>query len=159
MKSMCVCCILSIPIQSSCFLNVLVYCMEIPVNQLLFDRLTCVYTSCKVEENHVSAEELGKGINQDPQIILKNEMVLLKVHYSHICFLSTSKQPEYDIKFLFWLPDFRFWSHCFFTISIYWRIYWWPGGKIHVLVLYRKSWNTASCIALFQEFHVICCYK
>ncbi|KAG2546042.1 cyclin-H1-1-like isoform X1 [Panicum virgatum] len=40
--------------------------------------LTCVYTSCKVEENHVSAEELGKGIQQDHQIILDNEMILLK---------------------------------------------------------------------------------
>ncbi|KAM0880510.1 hypothetical protein ACQ4PT_033539 [Festuca glaucescens] len=40
--------------------------------------LTCVYSSCKVEENHVSAEELGKGINQDHQIILNNEMIVLK---------------------------------------------------------------------------------
>ncbi|CAL4927210.1 unnamed protein product [Urochloa decumbens] len=40
--------------------------------------LTCVYASCKVEENHVSAEELGKGIQQDHEIILNNEMVLLK---------------------------------------------------------------------------------
>ncbi|KAF8674259.1 hypothetical protein HU200_048080 [Digitaria exilis] len=40
--------------------------------------LTCIYISCKVEENHVSAEELGKGIKQDHQIILNNEMVLLK---------------------------------------------------------------------------------
>nr|CDI66493.1 Cyclin-H1-1 [Saccharum hybrid cultivar R570]CDI66498.1 Cyclin-H1-1 [Saccharum hybrid cultivar R570]CDI66571.1 Cyclin-H1-1 [Saccharum hybrid cultivar R570] len=40
--------------------------------------LTCVYASCKVEENHVSAEELGKGIQQDHQIILNNEMILLK---------------------------------------------------------------------------------
>lgn len=40
--------------------------------------LTCVYVSCKVEENHVSAEELGKGIQQDYQIILNNEVVLLK---------------------------------------------------------------------------------
>ncbi|RLN39506.1 hypothetical protein C2845_PM01G28870 [Panicum miliaceum] len=31
-----------------------------------------------VEENHVSAEELGKGIQQDHQIILNNEMILLK---------------------------------------------------------------------------------
>ncbi|KAI3841763.1 hypothetical protein MKX03_035632 [Papaver bracteatum] len=38
--------------------------------------LTCVYTSCKVEENHVSAEELGKGIQQDHQVILNNEMSL-----------------------------------------------------------------------------------
>uniref|UniRef100_A0A453HC43 Cyclin-like domain-containing protein n=1 Tax=Aegilops tauschii subsp. strangulata TaxID=200361 RepID=A0A453HC43_AEGTS len=40
--------------------------------------LTCVYASCKVEENHVSAEELGKGIQQDHQIILNNEMIVLK---------------------------------------------------------------------------------
>lgn len=42
-------------------------------------RLTCVYTSCKVEENHVSAEELGKGIQQDHQMILNNEMIVLQV--------------------------------------------------------------------------------
>ncbi|MCL7041649.1 hypothetical protein MKW94_021146 [Papaver nudicaule] len=29
--------------------------------------LACVYTACKVEENHVSAEELGKAIQQDYQ--------------------------------------------------------------------------------------------
>uniref|UniRef100_A0A0D3DCG8 Cyclin-like domain-containing protein n=1 Tax=Brassica oleracea var. oleracea TaxID=109376 RepID=A0A0D3DCG8_BRAOL len=27
--------------------------------------LTCVYAACKIEENHVSAEEIGKGIKQD----------------------------------------------------------------------------------------------
>jgi len=54
-----------------------------------------------VEENHVSAEELGKGIQQDHQIILNNEMILLKVCHFHILFFySISKQPEYDIKFL-----------------------------------------------------------
>ena len=42
-------------------------------------RLTCIYSSCKVEENHVSAEELGKGIQQDHQIILNNEMIVLQV--------------------------------------------------------------------------------
>ncbi|XP_075094615.1 cyclin-H1-1-like isoform X2 [Nicotiana tabacum] len=26
--------------------------------------LTCIYAACKAEENHVSAEELGKGIGQ-----------------------------------------------------------------------------------------------
>uniref|UniRef100_A0A453HBG6 Cyclin-like domain-containing protein n=1 Tax=Aegilops tauschii subsp. strangulata TaxID=200361 RepID=A0A453HBG6_AEGTS len=46
--------------------------------------LTCVYASCKVEENHVSAEELGKGIQQDHQIILNNEMIVLKVCHFHI---------------------------------------------------------------------------
>ncbi|XP_058088823.1 cyclin-H1-1 isoform X2 [Magnolia sinica] len=40
--------------------------------------LTCVYASCKVEENHVSAEELGKGIQQDHQVILNNEMIVLQ---------------------------------------------------------------------------------
>lgn len=40
--------------------------------------LTCIYCSCKIEENHVSAEELGKGIQQDHQIILNNEMIVLQ---------------------------------------------------------------------------------
>ncbi|KAE8678173.1 Cyclin-H1-1 [Hibiscus syriacus] len=38
--------------------------------------LTCVYAACKIEENHVSAEELGKGISQDHQMILNYEMSL-----------------------------------------------------------------------------------
>ncbi|GAB2218721.1 hypothetical protein Droror1_Dr00001950 [Drosera rotundifolia] len=40
--------------------------------------LTCVYSACKIEENHVSAEELGKGIQQDHQVILNNEMLVLQ---------------------------------------------------------------------------------
>ncbi|CAA7024708.1 unnamed protein product [Microthlaspi erraticum] len=40
--------------------------------------LTCVYASCKIEENHVSAEEIGKGIKQDHHIILKYEMAVLQ---------------------------------------------------------------------------------
>ncbi|KAJ3683391.1 hypothetical protein LUZ60_013618 [Juncus effusus] len=40
--------------------------------------LTCIYASCKVEENHVSAEELGKGIQQDHLPILHNEMLVLQ---------------------------------------------------------------------------------
>ncbi|KAG7603665.1 Cyclin-H1-1 [Arabidopsis thaliana] len=40
--------------------------------------LTCVYAACKIEENHVSAEEIGKGINQDHRIILKYEMAVLQ---------------------------------------------------------------------------------
>lgn len=40
--------------------------------------LTCIYISCKVEEFHVSAEELGKGIQQDPQALLKNELCVLQ---------------------------------------------------------------------------------
>ncbi|KAK9084156.1 hypothetical protein Scep_030627 [Stephania cephalantha] len=41
--------------------------------------LTCVYASCKVEENHVSMEELGKGIQQDHQVILNHEMIVFRV--------------------------------------------------------------------------------
>jgi cyclin H len=41
-------------------------------------RLTCIYLSCKVEEFHVSADELGKGIQQDPQVVLKNELTVLQ---------------------------------------------------------------------------------
>nr|AAD02871.1 CAK associated cyclinH homolog [Populus tremula x Populus tremuloides] len=38
--------------------------------------LTCIYAACKIEENHVSAEELGKGISQDHQMILNYEMIV-----------------------------------------------------------------------------------
>ncbi|CAN7045501.1 unnamed protein product [Brassica rapa subsp. trilocularis] len=40
--------------------------------------LTCVYAACKIEENHVSAEEIGKGIKQDHHVILKYEMASLE---------------------------------------------------------------------------------
>lgn len=40
--------------------------------------LTCIYAACKAEENHVSAEELGKAIEQDHQMILNNEMLVLQ---------------------------------------------------------------------------------
>uniref|UniRef100_A0A1D1YBE9 Cyclin-H1-1 n=1 Tax=Anthurium amnicola TaxID=1678845 RepID=A0A1D1YBE9_9ARAE len=40
--------------------------------------LTCIYASCKIEESHVSAEELGKGIEQDHHVILNNEMSVLQ---------------------------------------------------------------------------------
>lgn len=40
--------------------------------------LTCIYLACKIEENHVSAEELGKGIQQDHRMILDNEMLVLQ---------------------------------------------------------------------------------
>jgi len=43
-----------------------------------------VYAACKIEENHVSAEEIGKGINQDHRIILKYEMAVLQVWYESI---------------------------------------------------------------------------
>ncbi|KAM7481850.1 hypothetical protein LguiB_006433 [Lonicera macranthoides] len=40
--------------------------------------LTCIYTACKAEENHVLAEELGRGIEQDHHTILNNEMLVLQ---------------------------------------------------------------------------------
>ncbi|XP_021772921.1 cyclin-H1-1-like isoform X3 [Chenopodium quinoa] len=40
--------------------------------------LTCIYLACKIEENHVSAEELGKGIQQDHRMILDNELLVLQ---------------------------------------------------------------------------------
>ncbi|KAJ7529386.1 hypothetical protein O6H91_15G047200 [Diphasiastrum complanatum] len=49
--------------------------------------LTCIYLSCKVEEFHVSAEELGKGIQQDPQVVLKNELTVLQgLHFDLIVY-------------------------------------------------------------------------
>ncbi|MFQ6635199.1 hypothetical protein Gotur_010080 [Gossypium turneri] len=45
-------------------------------NALYLCMLTCVYAACKIEENHVSAEELGKGISQDHQMILNYEMIV-----------------------------------------------------------------------------------
>ncbi|KVI11813.1 Cyclin C/H/T/L [Cynara cardunculus var. scolymus] len=47
------------------------------IQQVSMNRLTCIYTACKAEENHVSAEELGKGIDQDHHVILNNEMISL----------------------------------------------------------------------------------
>ncbi|KAL6554477.1 hypothetical protein OROMI_020150 [Orobanche minor] len=40
--------------------------------------LTCIYAACKAEENYISAEELGKGSEQDHQMILNNEMLVLQ---------------------------------------------------------------------------------
>nr|GEU60070.1 hypothetical protein [Tanacetum cinerariifolium] len=39
-------------------------------------RLTCIYTACKAEENHVSTEELGTGIEQDPHEIMSSMRLL-----------------------------------------------------------------------------------
>jgi len=49
----------------------------------LLYRLTCIYAACKIEENHVSAEELGKGISQDHQMILNNEMIVYQARKGH----------------------------------------------------------------------------
>lgn len=55
---------------------------------ILLCRLTCIYTACKIEENHVSAEELGKGISQDHQMILNYEMLVLQVYYGSSIFVN-----------------------------------------------------------------------
>ncbi|RRT76478.1 hypothetical protein B296_00002273, partial [Ensete ventricosum] len=55
--------------------------------------LTCIYAACKVEENHVSAEELGKGIQQDHQIILNNEMVV----YQEIFHTRDEEQEKFKV--------------------------------------------------------------
>ncbi|XP_073226978.1 cyclin-H1-1-like isoform X4 [Cicer arietinum] len=47
--------------------------MEHQPNNLM---LTCIYAACKIEENLVSAEELGKRVSQDHEIVLCNEMIV-----------------------------------------------------------------------------------
>ncbi|KAI5398534.1 Cyclin-H1-1, variant 2 [Lathyrus oleraceus] len=52
------------------------WCLLICLGSISIYLLTCIYAACKIEENHVSAEELGKGISQDHQMILNNEMIV-----------------------------------------------------------------------------------
>ena len=54
-----------------------------------------MYAACKIEENHVSAEEIGKGIKQDHHVILKYEMAVLQAWFIifsnlHIFIFSSS---------------------------------------------------------------------
>jgi len=51
-------------------------------NVVGWGRLTCIYLSCKIEEFHVFAKELGKGIQQDPQVVLKNELIIFQISVS-----------------------------------------------------------------------------
>ncbi|KAF5454053.1 hypothetical protein F2P56_023748 [Juglans regia] len=55
-------------------------------------RLTCIYATCKMEENHVSAEELGKGISQDHQLILNNEKIVyhLQLYFFLVSYFSST---------------------------------------------------------------------
>lgn len=77
------------------------YQLDMKLISFLLDRLTCIYSSCKVEENHVSAEELGKGIQQDHQIILNNEMIVLKVcHFHFFVILPPPNQQNMTLHFL-----------------------------------------------------------
>ncbi|XP_044471940.1 cyclin-H1-1 isoform X2 [Mangifera indica] len=75
--------------------------------------LTCVYAACKIEENHVSAEELGKGISQDHQMILNYEMIvyqawvvwnlilLFMLHTGHLKVLSLIWRSDWLICFVY----------------------------------------------------------
>lgn len=40
--------------------------------------LTCVYLAGKVEEHYIDAEELAKGLRQDPQVVLRRELAVLE---------------------------------------------------------------------------------
>jgi len=46
--------------------------------------LTCIYLSCKVEENHVDAKEFGQHLNQDGTLILQSEILVLKILKFHL---------------------------------------------------------------------------
>lgn len=43
-----------------------------------------VYVACKVDEAYVSAEALGGGIKQDPQIVLSNELAVLQASHPNL---------------------------------------------------------------------------
>ncbi|CAI5523523.1 unnamed protein product [Closterium sp. Naga37s-1] len=49
--------------------------------------LTVIYIACKVDEVYVSAEEFGRGIGQDPQVVLGCEVqVLQTLKFDLICY-------------------------------------------------------------------------
>lgn len=102
----------------------------IELKWLYFCRLTCIYAACKIEENHVSAEELGKGIAQDHQMILNNEMIVLQAWICLLwyCLLYLPCAFIFFHIFASYIAESRFWSYCFCTISFSWRFCWWHGG-------------------------------
>eukprot|EP00899_Mesostigma_viride_P025841 jgi/Mesvir1/6441/Mv19524-RA.1 len=40
--------------------------------------LTCVYLACKTEESYVSVEEFGRGVQQNPDAVLRHELPVLE---------------------------------------------------------------------------------
>ncbi|CAI5480964.1 unnamed protein product [Closterium sp. Yama58-4] len=49
--------------------------------------LTAIYIACKVDEVYVSAEEFGRGIGQDPQVVLGCEVLVLQtLKFDLICY-------------------------------------------------------------------------
>lgn len=101
-------------------------------------RLTCIYAACKAEENHVSAEELGKGIEQDHHMILNNEMLVLQAWISHTLTFSYMLNMSNTLILLSVVAESRIWSHCLCTISRSWRLYRWYGGSFGELFLSKK---------------------
>lgn len=83
-----------------------------------WSRLTCIYLACKVEESHVSAEELGKGISQDPQVVLKNEMIVLQVSISWL------------------LPGLVIWLQLVHHMHIFG-----PVHHVHIFLLRSSTWS------------------
>lgn len=105
-------------------------------------RLTCIYAACKIEENHVSAEELGKGISQDHQMILNNEMIVYQAW--------TGLEYQIVLVRLFYIlnsfmtrkrcyAESGFWSYSLCSIPLGWRFYRLYGGS--------SNW---SCGILFK---------
>jgi hypothetical protein len=72
--------------------------------------LTCIYLSCKVEEFHVSAEELGKGIQQDPQVVLKNELTVLQASVSLCAIVSFCCASCWVLDDIMTVPSCCFWE-------------------------------------------------
>jgi hypothetical protein len=79
-------------------------------NVVGWGRLTCIYLSCKVEEFHVSAEELGKGIQQDPQVVLKNELTVLQASVSLCAIVSFCCASCWVLDDIMTVPSCCFWE-------------------------------------------------
>jgi len=51
-------------------------------NVVGWGKLKCIYLPCNVEEFHVFAKELGKGTQQDPQVVFKNDLIIFQMSVS-----------------------------------------------------------------------------
>lgn len=100
-------------------------------------RLTCIYAACKAEENHVSAEELGKGIEQDHQVILNNEMLVLQARVLiRVSFLNlVSLLFQMSWQHITFFAESGIWSYCLCTLSCTWWFCQWCWGLFWILLL------------------------
>lgn len=117
-------------------------------------RLTCIYASCKIEENHVSAEELGKGIQQDHQMILNNEIVVLQARLYFIFSFCLFIIWHYPCPEYFWISYVsRVWDlillfmHLIGQLKALLTIWWWVQA-FHVHMCFTCSFGLAK-LALF----------